>query len=142
VSIPFRLAPVAAACTLFLGCATQPQTQTHAAVVPPAAAAAATAPGAAAGSTAAASSTGEAHSTRVVLEDKTLTDDEVKTLLQKQYKPEARNGKVYYCRREQQLGTRFSSVVCRTGEELKAMTAQSQEMTDQRQRVNSVAKGN
>ena len=45
-----------------------------------------------------------ATANKVVLVDKTMTDAQVKQLLAKGYRPQARGGEVFYCRREQVLG--------------------------------------
>src|SRR6202012_5058428 len=56
---------------------------------------------------------------RIYLEDKTLTNDEVKKLFAQGYKPTSRNGEVYYCRKEGTLGTRFETTTCRTAQQMK-----------------------
>ena len=55
----------------------------------------------------------------VVLEDKTLTQEEVKQLLAQGYRPLNRDGQLYYCRRETETGSRFANLQCRTGEQAK-----------------------
>lgn len=48
--------------------------------------------------------------------DDTVTDAQLKQILNKGYKPEsqARDNEVYYCRSERELGTRFETTICRT----------------------------
>ena len=58
----------------------------------------------------------------VVLEDKTLTEQEVKQLLAQGYRPLTRDGQLYYCRRETETGSRFANLQCRTGEQAKQRT--------------------
>jgi len=55
----------------------------------------------------------------VVLEDRTLTQEEVKQLLAQGYQPLNRDGQIYYCRRETETGSRFAKLQCRTGEQAK-----------------------
>ena|SRR6516164_5792709 len=51
-----------------------------------------------------------------VLVDNTVTDAQLKQILNKGYRPEsqARGNEVYYCRSERELGTRFERKICRT----------------------------
>lgn len=67
--------------------------------------------------------------------DKTLTDAQVKQLLARGYKPQSRGSTVYYCRREQQLGSRFESKVCKTADQISRDELDSKEMTEQAQRT-------
>ena len=48
--------------------------------------------------------------------DNTVTDAQLKQILNKGYRPEsqARGNEVYYCRSERELGTRFERKICRT----------------------------
>lgn len=55
----------------------------------------------------------------VVLEDKALTQEDVKQLLAQGYRPLNRNGQIYYCRSETETGSRFATLQCRTGERAK-----------------------
>jgi hypothetical protein len=72
---------------------------------------------------------------RIVLEDKTLTNDEVRALFAQGYKPVGRDGRVYYCRREQQTGSRFATMTCKTAEEMKQLTQDSKDMLSNQQKV-------
>ena len=71
---------------------------------------------------------------RLYLEDKTLTNDEVRKLFEQGYKPISRNGEVYYCRREAQLGTRFETTICRTADQMKQLEQESKDLATQKQR--------
>ena len=86
----------------------------------PAAAAAATP--ATTASTSAPTTASSAKPNPVVLEDKTLTEQEVKQLLAQGYRPLNRDGQLYYCRRETELGSRLARLHCRTGEQAKQRT--------------------
>ena len=70
---------------------------------------------------------------RIVLEDKTLTNEEVRHLFALGYKPVERHGEIYYCRRQQETGSRFESTVCRTGTEWKQLTQDSKDALSQLQ---------
>jgi hypothetical protein len=78
----------------------------------------------------------------VVLRDKTLTESQVHQLLARGYKPEAHGGDVYYCHREQQLGSRFETKVCRTAAQISEDVLASQEMVERRQRSTGNPNGN
>ena len=84
--------------------------------------------------TSAEASTAAAKPTRIVLDDKTLTQSEVKQLLAQGYKPVSRGGEIYYCRRETQLGSRFANLNCRTGERAKERARNGQDMLSKQQR--------
>jgi hypothetical protein len=79
---------------------------------------------------------------KVVLVDTTLTDAQVKQLLAKGYRPQARGGDVYYCRREAELGSHFEKKVCKTAEQIKLDELQSKEMTEKMQRSMTSPTGN
>ena len=64
---------------------------------------------------------------RVVLEDKTLTNEEVTQIFAMGYKPVARKGQVYYCRREVTTGSRFDKMTCRSGDEVKRIMQASKD---------------
>jgi hypothetical protein len=96
--------------------ATAPPSSTPAPTEPAAAAAATPATTA---STSAPTTASSAKPNPVVLEDKTLTQEEVKQLLAQGYRPLNRDGQLYYCRRETELGSRFAKLHCRTGEQAK-----------------------
>ena len=68
---------------------------------------------------------------RVVLEDKSLTNEEVRQIFAMGYKPVARHDEVYYCRREVTTGSRFDEVTCRTGDEIKRLTQTSKDTVTQ-----------
>jgi len=68
---------------------------------------------------------------RVVLEDNTLTNQEVTQIFAMGYKPVARHDQVYYCRREVPTGSRFDQLTCRTGDEVKRLTQASRDATTQ-----------
>jgi hypothetical protein len=71
---------------------------------------------------------------RVYLEDKTLTNEEVKKLFDQGYKPTSRNGEVYYCKKEGQIGTRFEKTSCRTAEQMKEQERESKDLALEKQR--------
>jgi len=75
---------------------------------------------------------------KVVLVDKTLTDAQVKELLAKGYKPQARGSEVFYCRREPILGSKFEHKVCKSAEQIALAEKDSKEMTERIQRTGSV----
>ena len=72
--------------------------------------------------------------TRVVLEDKTLTNEEVRQLLAQGYKPVGRGGEVYYCRREQIVGSLIAAMSCKTAEQMKQLTQESKDMLAAKQK--------
>jgi hypothetical protein len=78
----------------------------------------------------------------VFLEDKTLTNAQVKELFARGYKPEARGSDVYYCRREQQLGSRFETRICKTAGQITETELASKETTEQMQRRGGTPSGN
>jgi len=72
-----------------------------------------------------------AKSAPVVLEDKTLTQEQVNRMLSQGYKPKkGRGDSVLYCRDESAMGTHFTKTVCLTAEQIKQRTADSREITD------------
>jgi hypothetical protein len=52
---------------------------------------------------------------------------EDKELIARGYKLEMRQGEKYFCRREQQLGSRFERKTCETAQSIQAHRAESQE---------------
>jgi len=67
----------------------------------------------------------------VVLEDKTLTQEQVNRMLSQGYKPKkGRGDTVLYCRDEAAMGTHFTRTICLTAEQIKQRTADSREITD------------
>ena len=55
-----------------------------------------------------------------------LTPEE-KQLIARGYKLEMRQGEKYFCRREQQIGSRFETKICDTAQSIEARRAESQE---------------
>lgn len=71
---------------------------------------------------------------RLVLEDKTLTNAEVSQILAQGYRPQkGRGDDVLYCRSEQPTGTRFPQKVCKTADQIKALTRDSKDMAARQQ---------
>jgi hypothetical protein len=67
----------------------------------------------------------------VVLQDKTLTQEEVNRMLSQGYKPKkGRGDAVLYCRSEPQLGSHFEKTICLTAEQIKQRTQESREITE------------
>jgi hypothetical protein len=62
-----------------------------------------------------------------------MTDAQVKQLLAKGYRPQARGGEVFYCRREAVLGSRFEQKICRSAEQLMRDEQDSKDMTERMQ---------
>ena len=78
--------------------------------------------------------TAAATPTRLVLDDKTLTNAEVSKLLAQGYRPQkGRGDDVLYCRSEQPIGTRFAKKICKTAEQIKSLTQDSKDITQQQQ---------
>jgi hypothetical protein len=79
---------------------------------------------------------------KVVLNDKSVTNEEVRQLLAQGYKPQkGRGDDVLYCRSEQPIGTRFPKKVCKSADQLKAQTQDSRDLTEMKQRASSQAPG-
>lgn len=75
---------------------------------------------------------------RVVLNDKSVTNEEVRQLLAQGYKPQkGRGDDVLYCRSEQPVGTRFAKRVCKSADQIKAQTQDSKELLEMKQRPGS-----
>jgi len=72
---------------------------------------------------------------KVTLVDKTLTDAQVKQLLARGYKPQGHGDDVVYCRREQQLGSRFETRICRSAAQIVQDELNSKELTETMQRT-------
>jgi hypothetical protein len=70
-------------------------------------------------------------SNKTVLVDKTVTDAQVKQLLAQGYKPQASGDSVWYCHREQVLGTHFETRVCRTAEQMGLLRNDANEFMEQ-----------
>jgi hypothetical protein len=139
VNVLARLLPVLCACVVTQALADPP--------VAPASAAAsaetpsATTPPANSSSPTAQAATPAAHSNKVILVDKTLTDAQVKQLLSQGYRPQAAGDQIVYCRREMQLGSHFETKICRTGEQIGFVTRESKEMTEIVQRTAATPSG-
>jgi hypothetical protein len=65
-----------------------------------------------------------------------LTPEE-KQLIARGYKLEMRQGEKYFCRREQQIGSRFETKICDTATSIEAHRAESQEAVRVLQNSNS-----
>jgi hypothetical protein len=83
----------------------------------------------------------DAKPTKIVLEDKTLTNAEVKQLLAAGYKPVGRNGEVLYCRSEEEIGSRFKKTHCKTADQMKQLTQDSKDMAATAQKPNGCGAG-
>jgi hypothetical protein len=68
-----------------------------------------------------------------VLEDKTLTNQEVAKLFVDGYKPSTRNGEVVYCRKETVTGSRFKEISCKTADQIKQITRDSKDLLAEKQ---------
>jgi hypothetical protein len=71
--------------------------------------------------------------TRVVLEDKTLTNAQIAALFAQGYKPVERHGEVYYCRRESETGSRFQKMSCKSADQIKQLTRDSKDLLAEKQ---------
>ena len=80
-------------------------------------------------------------SNKVVLNDKTLTNAQVKDLLAQGYKPQGQGDTVVYCRREQVLGSHFESKICRSAAQILQERSDSKEFTENVQRTSVVPQG-
>jgi len=114
----FRLVPLISACALVYGCVSERPASTAAAVTKPVPPPAST-----------------AQTNRIVLEDKDLTNEEIKALFAQGYKPMSRDGKVYYCRQEMKTGSRFSTPICKTAEQMKQLTQDSKDLANTSQKI-------
>jgi len=126
-----RFMPVLGACALVCACASDHPANTTAAAARPVPPPAATPPATAPGGTAAAPT----KTNRIVLEDKDLTNDEIRALFAQGYKPMSRDGKVYYCRQEMKTGSRFATRTCKTAEQMKQVTQDSKDLVNSTQRT-------
>jgi hypothetical protein len=88
-----------------------------------------------------ASATTPSTAPRIVLEDKTLTNEEVKQLLARGYKPVGRSGEVYYCRREQPVGSRINKMSCKTADQMKQIARDSKDMLADKQKAGTCGSG-
>jgi len=67
----------------------------------------------------------------IVLQDKTLTQEEVNRMLSQGYKPKkGRGDEVLYCRDESAMGTHFTRTVCLSAQQIKQRTQDSREITE------------
>lgn len=71
---------------------------------------------------------------RIVLEDKTLTNEEVRQLFAQGYKPVGRGREVHYCRSQMTTGSRFATTVCKTADQIKQLTQNSKDMLNSAQK--------
>lgn len=76
-----------------------------------------------------------ARTNTIVLKDDTLTNDEIKALFAQGYKPMGRGGKVYYCHQEMKTGSRFSTMTCKTAEQMKQLTQDSKDLISSSQKT-------
>jgi pyruvate/2-oxoglutarate dehydrogenase complex dihydrolipoamide acyltransferase (E2) component len=141
MNLSFRLIALSGVCVLMGACSTTHPTVAPAPAPAPTstqtpAAAPAPAPGSTSASAPASGDTTNAAPKvkRLYLEDKTLTNDEVRRLFEQGYKPTSRNGEVYYCRKEAELGTRFAKTICRTADQMKQMEQQAKDLASEKQR--------
>jgi hypothetical protein len=81
---------------------------------------------------------------RKVLVDDSVNDAQLKQILAKGYRPQAqaRGNEVYYCRSEQELGSRFQTKVCRTAAKILQGEQQGKEATANSERTGAGIKGN
>ena len=71
---------------------------------------------------------------RLVLDDKTLTNAEVRQMLSQGYRPQkGRGDDVLYCRSEQPIGTRFAKKVCKSADQIKADARDSKDLAERQQ---------
>jgi hypothetical protein len=54
------------------------------------------------------------------------------------YRPETRNGRLFYCRKETPVGSRFENKICGTADELDKAAQNSKELVETIQRQNSM----
>ena len=147
MNLSFRPIALSGVCVLMGACATNHPSVAPApapASAPTAAPAPATAPAATPAAAAAPSgdtTNPDSKVKRIYLEDKTLTNDEVRKLFEQGYKPTSRNGEVYYCRREATLGTRFEKTICRTADQMKQQEQQAKELAAEKQRPGGCTQG-
>jgi hypothetical protein len=90
--------------------------------------------GASSATTSANAATAPAKSTRIVLEDKTLTNEEIKQLFSQGYKPVGRGGQVFYCRRQRETGSHFDTMTCKTADQMKQTLQDSKNLLEAAQR--------
>ena len=72
--------------------------------------------------------------TKVVLVDNEVNDQQLKQILAQGYRPEGHGDKVLYCRSEAQVGTRFRTKTCRTSTRILADEQSGKELTQGVQR--------
>ncbi len=141
-----RLSLLTVLCVILEACSTQQPAKSAAAAkaaapvsAPAAPVAAGPGPGAAGAPATDPAAAAAAKPAIKVLEDKTLTNDEVRQLLAQNYRPLSRDGQIYYCRREQHLGSRFTSLTCRTADEMKEIARESKDMAAAKQKSSGCA---
>jgi len=83
-----------------------------------------------------------AQPNRVVVVDNAVTEDQLKQILAKGYKPQpGPNNEAVYCRKEAQLGTRFNTKVCKSSQRILQEEVQGKDVTRQVQRDNGNPRG-
>ena len=74
---------------------------------------------------------------RVVVVDNGVTEDQLRQILAKGYKPQAGPGnQAVYCRREAEIGTRFKTTVCKTSALILQEEQQGKDITTRAQKDN------
>jgi hypothetical protein len=91
-----------------------------------------TEPASAAKSATSAKGTGNATQVNLVAGDADA-EAKLKQLKAAGYRPEMKNGQVIFCRKEQQLGSRFDKKACDTAENLERQMKAGQDLTAKRQ---------
>jgi hypothetical protein len=72
---------------------------------------------------------------KIVLIDNNINDDQLKQILAKGYRPEARGTETVYCRKETPLGTRFPTKTCKSSVAILEMEQRSKDATANAQRT-------
>ncbi len=72
---------------------------------------------------------------KIVLIDNNINDEQLKQILAKGYKPEARGSETVYCRKETPVGTRFPTKTCQTSTAILEMEQRSKDATANAQRT-------
>lgn len=92
--------------------------------------------------TASAAPAAPSQSGKIVMVDKSMTDAQVKQLLSRGYKPQQRGDEVFYCRKEQQLGSRFEQKICKSAAQVWKDELDNQELVQhlQKQAMSPAAK--
>jgi hypothetical protein len=72
---------------------------------------------------------------KVVLIDNNINDNQLKQILAKGYRPEARGSETVYCRKETPVGTRFPTKTCKTSVAILDMEQRSKDAAANAQRT-------